>query len=88
VDTGCIVAFQPGVDYDIQFVGGIKSALFGGEGLFFATLRGPGKVWLQSLPLSRLAGRIVAAAPQTGSGGRGEGSVLGGLGRMLDGDNS
>jgi uncharacterized protein (TIGR00266 family) len=88
VDTGCIVAFQPSVDYDIQMVGGIKSALFGGEGLFFATLRGPGKVWLQSLPLSRLAGRIVAAAPQTGKGGRGEGSVLGGLGRMLDGDNS
>jgi uncharacterized protein (TIGR00266 family) len=88
VDTGCIVAFQPSVDYDIQMVGGIKSALFGGEGLFFATLRGPGKVWLQSLPLSRLAGRIVASAPQTGRGGRGEGSVLGGLGRMLDGDNS
>ncbi len=88
VDTGCIVAFQPSVDYDIQMVGGIKSALFGGEGLFFATLRGPGKIWLQSLPLSRLAGRIVAAAPKTGRGGREEGSVLGGLGRMLDGDNS
>ena len=88
VDTGCIVAFQPSIDYDIQFVGGIKSALFGGEGLFFATLRGPGRVWLQSLPLSRLAGRIVAAAPQTGRGGREEGSLLGGLGRMLDGDNS
>jgi uncharacterized protein (TIGR00266 family) len=88
VDTGCIVAFQPSVDYDIQFVGGIKSALFGGEGLFFATLRGPGLVWLQSLPLSRLAGRIVAAAPQTGRGGREEGSVLGGLGRLIDGDNS
>jgi len=88
VDTGCIVAFQPTVDYDIQMVGGIKSALFGGEGLFFATLRGPGRVWLQSLPLSRLAGRIVAAAPRTGRGGREEGSVLGGLGRMLDGDNS
>lgn len=88
VDTGCIVAFQPSVDYDIQMVGGIKSALFGGEGLFFATLRGPGKVWLQSLPLSRLAGRIVAAAPQTGRGGRDEGSVLGGIGRLLDGDNS
>ena len=87
VDTGCIVAFQPSVAYEIQFVGGIKTALFGGEGLFFATLRGPGRVWLQSLPLSRLAGRIVAAAPQTGSGGRGEGSILGGLGRMLDGDN-
>jgi uncharacterized protein (TIGR00266 family) len=87
VDTGCIVGFQPQIDYDIQFVGGIKTALFGGEGLFFATLRGPGKVWLQSLPFSRLAGRIVAAAPQTGRGGREEGSVLGGLGRLLDGDN-
>ncbi len=87
VDTGCIVGFQPTIDYDIQLVSGIKTALFGGEGLFFATLRGPGKIWLQSLPLSRLAGRIVAAAPQTGRGGRGEGSVLGGLGRVLDGDN-
>ncbi|MBL9200678.1 MAG: TIGR00266 family protein [Opitutaceae bacterium] len=84
VDTGCIVAFQPTVAYDIQFVGGIKSALFGGEGLFFATLRGPGRVWLQSLPFSRLAGRIYAAA----GGGREEGSMLGGLGRVLDGDNS
>src|SRR3954463_14802272 len=88
VDTGCIVAFQPSVDYDIQFVGKIKSALFGGEGLFFATLRGPGRVWLQSLPLSRLAGRITAASPSTGRGGREEGSVLGGIGRLLDGDNS
>ncbi len=88
VDTGCIVGFQKGVDYDIQFVGKVKSALFGGEGLFFATLRGPGRIWLQSLPLSRLAGRIYAAAPQTGGGGRGEGSVLGGLGRLMDGDNS
>jgi uncharacterized protein (AIM24 family) len=88
VDTGCIVAFQPSIHYDIQMVGGIKTALFGGEGLFFATLRGPGKIWLQSLPFSRLAGRIIAAAPQTGRGGRGEGSVLGGLGRMIDGDNS
>ena len=88
VDTGCIVAFQPSVDYDIQMVGGVKSALFGGEGLFFVTLRGPGRIWLQSLPLSRLAGRIVAAAPQTGRGGREEGSMLGGIGRMLDGDNS
>jgi uncharacterized protein (TIGR00266 family) len=88
VDTGCIVAFQPTVDYDIQFVGKIKSALFGGEGLFFATLRGPGSIWLQSLPLSRLAGRITAASPATGRGGREEGSVLGGLGRLLDGDNS
>ena len=87
VDTGCIVAFQPTVDYDIQYVGSVKTAFFGGEGLFFATLRGPGKIWLQSLPFSRLAGRIVAAAPQTGSGGREEGSVLGGLGRMMGGDN-
>jgi len=87
IDTGCIVAFQPTVDYDIQYVGGIKTALFGGEGLFFATLRGPGKIWLQSLPFSRLAGRIYAAAPQTGGGGREEGSVLGGLGRLIDGDN-
>jgi uncharacterized protein (TIGR00266 family) len=87
VDTGCIVALQATVDYDIEYVGRIKSALFGGEGLFFATLRGPGKIWLQSLPLSRLAGRIYAAAPQTGGGGRGEGSVLGRLGGLIDGDN-
>jgi len=87
VDTGCIVGFQPSVDYDIEAVPGIKSALFGGEGLFFATLRGPGKIWLQSLPLSRLAGRIYAAAPQTGRGGREEGSILGGIGRVLGGDN-
>ncbi len=88
VDTGCIVGFQPWVNYDIQYVGKIKSALFGGEGLFFATLTGPGRVWLQSLPLSRLAGRITAASPQTGRGGREEGSLLGGIGRMFDGDNS
>ncbi|WP_425499918.1 TIGR00266 family protein [Fontisphaera persica] len=84
VDTGCVVAFQPSVQFDIQFVGKIKTALFGGEGLFFATLRGPGRVWLQSLPLSRLADRIVAAS-QAG-GRREEGSVLGGLGNLLDGD--
>jgi uncharacterized protein (TIGR00266 family) len=88
VDTGCLVALQPTIDYDIQFVGNIKSALFGGEGLFFATLRGPGRVWLQSLPLSRMARRIVAAAPQTGRGGREEGSVLGTLGDILSGDRS
>jgi len=69
-------------------VGRVKITLFGGDSLFFATLRGPGKIWLQSLPFSRLAGRIIAAAPQTGSGGRGEGSLLGGLGRVLDGDNN
>jgi uncharacterized protein (TIGR00266 family) len=88
IDTGCIVAFQPSVDYDIQFVGRIKSAIFGGEGLFFATLRGPGRIWLQSLPLSRLAGRIIAAAPQMGRGRKEEGSILGAIGNMLDGDNS
>ena len=87
VDTGCIVAFQPSVSYDIQYVGKIKSALFGGEGLFFATLRGPGRVWLQSLPLSRLANRIIAAVPGVTRGGKEEGSILGGLGGLLDGDN-
>ena len=87
VDTGCIVAFQPSVDYDIKFVGGIKSALFGGEGLFFATLRGPGKVWMQSLPFSRLADRIFASAPSQGGKSKGEGSILGGIGRIIDGDN-
>jgi uncharacterized protein (TIGR00266 family) len=86
VDTGCLVALQPSVSYDIQMVGGVKTALFGGEGLFFATLRGPGRVWLQSLPFSRLASRIYAAAPQTGRGGREQGSILGGLGNLLDGD--
>src|SRR5205085_5809552 len=79
VDTGCIVALQPTVDYNIEMIGGgIKTALFGGEGLFFATLRGPGRVWLQSLPFSRLASRIYAAAPQTGGRRREEGSILGG----------
>lgn len=87
VDTGCIVALQPSVNYDIQYVGKIKTALFGGEGLFFATLRGPGRIWLQSLPLSRMANRIVAAVPGVVRGGKGEGSVLGGLGNLLDGDN-
>jgi uncharacterized protein (TIGR00266 family) len=88
IDTGCIVAFQPGVSYDIQYVGKIKSALFGGEGLFFATLRGPGKVWLQSLPLSRLANRIVSSVPGMARGGREEGSILGGIGGILSGDRS
>jgi len=86
VDTGCLVALQPTIDYDIEYVGKIKSALFGGEGLFFATLRGPGRIWLQSLPLSRMARRIVAAAPQTGRGGKDEGSVLGTLGDIISGD--
>ena len=87
VDTGCIVALQPTVNYDIQYVGKIKTAFFGGEGLFFAALTGPGKVWLQSLPLSRLANRIVSAVPGIARGGREEGSLLGGLGGLLDGDN-
>jgi uncharacterized protein (TIGR00266 family) len=83
VDTGCIVGFTSTVQYDIQFVGGIKNTLFGGEGMFYATLRGPGKVWIQTLPISRLAGRILAF----GTGRRKEeGSILGGLGNILDGD--
>ena len=88
VDTGCIVALQPSVNYEIQYVGKIKSALFGGEGLFFATLTGPGKVWLQSLPLSRLADRIYKAMPSIGRSGREEGSILGsfGVGNLLSGD--
>jgi len=88
VDTGCIVGFQPSVNYEIEYVGRIKSAIFGGEGLFFATLRGPGRVWLQSLPLSRLANRIIAATPRVTRGGREEGSLLGGLGNILDGDDN
>ncbi|WP_417460181.1 TIGR00266 family protein [Kordiimonas sp.] len=88
VDTGCLAAMTSGVDMDIERVGGVKSMIFGGEGVFFARLQGPGKVWLQSLPFSRLAGRIFAAAPQAGGKDRGEGSVLGGIGRMIDGDNS
>jgi uncharacterized protein (TIGR00266 family) len=83
IDTGCIVGFTAGVQYDIQFVGGIKNTLFGGEGLFFATLRGPGTVWIQTLPISRLAGRILAYGTYQR---KEEGSVLGGLGNMLDGD--
>ena len=79
VDTGCLVALTRTINYDIEFVGNVKSALFGGEGFFFATLKGPGHVWLQSLPFSRLAGRIYQAAPQTGGQTHGEGSVLGGI---------
>src|SRR5678809_726723 len=87
VDTGCLVALQPSVSYDIQYVGKIKTALFGGEGLFYAALTGPGRVWLQSLPFSRMADRIYKAAPAAGGSRVGEGSILGGLGGMLDGDN-
>lgn len=85
VDTGCLVAFQPSVRYDIEMVKGFGSILFGGEGLFFATLSGPGRVWFQSLPFSRLANRIYAAGPGLG-GRKEEGSVLGGIGNLLDGD--
>jgi uncharacterized protein (TIGR00266 family) len=88
VDTGCVVALQQSVDFDIQYVGKLKSALFSGEGLFFATLTGPGRIWLQSLPISRLANRIIAMAPAAGGRSRGEGSLLGGLGGILDGDNN
>jgi len=98
VDTGCVVAYTPGVDFDIEYVGKVKTALFGGEGLFFARLSGPGTVWLQSLPFSRLASRVFAAAPQTGGGRREEGSALSGLaaggvlgggllGGLFDGDD-
>lgn len=85
IDTGCVVAYTKDVDFDVQMVGGIKNTLFGGEGFFFAVLRGPGKVWLQTLPISRLASRIYQYAPQTG-GRKEEGSLLGGLGNLLDGD--
>ncbi len=87
VDTGCLVALEKSVDYDIEMVKGIKSAFFGGEGLFFATVTGPGKVWLQSLPFSRLADRIYKNAPSAGGNRKGEGSLLGALGGLLDGDN-
>lgn len=90
IDTGCLVAMTRDIHYDIEYVGGIKNAFFGGEGIFFATVTGPGKVWIQSLPFSRLAERVFAAAPRTGGGRREEGSVLdmlGGIGNLFDGDN-
>ena len=83
VDTGCLAALTQTVNYDIQTVGGIKSSIFGGEGFFFAVLTGPGHVWLQSLPFSRLSGKILQAAPQTGGRSQGEGSVLGGVGKLF-----
>jgi uncharacterized protein (TIGR00266 family) len=86
IDTGCIIGFDSTVNYDIEFVGGIKNTVFGGEGLFFASLTGPGTVYIQSLPFSRLAKRVLMAAPQGGKN-KGEGSLLGGLGDLLDGDN-
>ena len=87
VDTGCLVGFTKDINYDIEFIGGIKNTVFGGEGLFYAKLQGPGTVYIQSLPFSRLAGRVLASAPQGGGKDRGEGSILGGLGNILDGDN-
>ncbi|WP_086131001.1 TIGR00266 family protein [Sphingomonas sp. IBVSS2] len=86
VDTGCVAAFTPSVEFDLVGAGGVRSAIFGGEGLFFARLRGPGKVWIQSLPFSRLAGRMMAAASSHGGQNRGEGSVLGGLGDLIGGN--
>jgi len=86
VDTGCVAAITSTVDFDVERAGSIKSMIFGGEGVFFARLTGPGKVWIQSLPFSRLAGRIHAAAPQGGGKHVGEGSMLGGIGNLLDGD--
>jgi uncharacterized protein (TIGR00266 family) len=87
VDTGCVVGFQPSVNFEIKYVGKLKSAIFSGEGLFFATLTGPGRVWIQSLPLSRLANRIIMSAPVAGGRSVGEGSLLGGVGALLSGDN-
>ncbi len=86
IDTGCIVGFPPGIDYNIQRAGNLKSMFFGGEGLFLATLQGTGTVYLQSLPFSRLADRVIQHAPKMGGTDKGEGSLLGGLGRLLDGD--
>lgn len=87
VDTGCLVGFTSGIDYDIQRAGNLKSMIFGGEGLFLATLKGTGTVWLQSLPFARMADRIIANAPSLSGKGKGEGSLLGGVGRIIDGDN-
>ena len=87
IDTGCIVAFSTGLDYSIEKAGNLKSMIFGGEGLFLATVKGTGTVYLQSLPFSRMADRILQNAPKVGGKSKGEGSILGGLGRMIDGDN-
>ncbi|THB71027.1 MAG: TIGR00266 family protein [Gammaproteobacteria bacterium] len=86
LDTGCVAAFTPGIDYSIERAGGLKSMVFGGEGLFLATLRGTGTVWIQSLPFSRLADRIIKSAPTIGGSRKGEGSLLGSIGDMIDGD--
>ena len=87
VDTGCLAAFTPSVDFDLEMVRGVKSMIFGGEGVFFARLTGPGKVWIQSLPFSRLAGRMLAAAGSRGGQNRGEGSILGGFGDLIGGND-
>lgn len=87
VDTGCLAAYTPSVDFDLVAAGGVKTMVFGGEGAFFARLTGPGKVWIQSLPFSRLAGRMLAAAGSRGGQNRGEGGVLGGLGDMIGGND-
>lgn len=87
VDTGCLMAFTQGIDYNIERAGNLKSMFFGGEGLFLATLRGTGTVYLQSLPFSRLANRIISSAPKSGGKNKGEGSILGGIGGMINGDN-
>lgn len=86
VDTGCVAAFTTGVEFDLVSAGSVKSMIFGGEGVFFARLRGPGKVWIQSMPFARLAGRVIATAMPAGGQNRGEGSILGGLGNLIDGD--
>ncbi|MCB9261532.1 MAG: TIGR00266 family protein [Flavobacteriales bacterium] len=86
IDTGCIVAFTQNIEYDIQFVGGIKNTLFGGEGVFYAVLTGPGSVWIQSLPFSRLAGRVITAGSGLPGTRKGEGSILGHFGDLFDGD--
>jgi uncharacterized protein (AIM24 family) len=87
VDTGCLVGFETNVNYDIEFIGGLRNTLFGGEGVFFAKLSGPGRVFIQSLPFSRLADRVISSAPKMGGKSKGEGSILGGIGNLFDGDN-
>ncbi|MFC3172966.1 TIGR00266 family protein [Novosphingobium bradum] len=86
VDTGCLAAYTPSVEFDLVSAGSVKTMVFGGEGVFFARLRGPGKVWIQSLPFARLAGRVIATAMPMGGQNRGEGSLLGGLGNLIDGN--
>ena len=87
IDTGCIVAFSSNLEYSIERAGNLKSMIFGGEGLFLATLKGTGTLYLQSLPFSRIADRILQNAPKVGGKSKGEGSVLGGIGRIIDGNN-